>query len=51
MTGRSQHYLREMQERAVRMFAEVASNYGSQWAAINAVAQKQGIGMAETVRM
>jgi transposase len=34
----------------VRMVAEVTPNYDSQWAAIGAVAQKLGIGTAETVR-
>jgi hypothetical protein len=32
------------------MVAEVTPNYDSQWAAINAVAQKLGGGTAETVR-
>ncbi len=32
------------------MVAEVTPNYGSQWAAIGAVAQKLGVGTAETVR-
>ena len=50
MTHRNQHYPRELRERAVRMVAEVTSNYDSQWAAINAVAQKLGVGTAETVR-
>src|SRR5919112_2608254 len=50
MTGRNQHYPRELRERAVRMVAEVTPNYDSQWAAINAVAQKLGVGTAETVR-
>src|SRR5919206_1640531 len=50
MTRRSQHYPRELRERAVRMVAEVSPNYDSQWAAIGAVAQKLGIGTAETVR-
>jgi putative transposase len=50
MTRRSQQYPRELRERAVRMAAEVTSNYDSQWAAIGAVAQKLGVGSAETVR-
>ena len=50
MTGRSQHYPQELRERAVRMVFEVAPSYDSQWAAINAVAQKLGVGTAETVR-
>lgn len=32
------------------MAAEVTPNYDSQWAAINAVTQKLGVGTAETVR-
>ena len=50
MTRRNQHYPSELRERAVRMVAEVTPNYDSQWAAIGAVAQKLGIGTAETVR-
>ena len=50
MTRRSQHYPPELRERAVRMVAEVTPNYDSQWAAMGAVAQKLGIGTAETVR-
>ena len=50
MTRRSQHYPRELRGRAVRMVAEVTPNYDSQWAAIGAVAQKLGVGTAETVR-
>ena len=50
MTRRKQHYPPELRERAVRMVAEVTPNYDSQWAAINAVAQKLGVGTAETVR-
>jgi transposase len=50
MTRRSQHYPPELRERAVRMVAEVTPSYDSQWAAIGAVAQKLGVGSAETVR-
>src|SRR3712207_6474598 len=50
MTRRSQQYPPELRERAVRMVAEVTPNCDSQWAAINAVAQKLGVGTAETVR-
>src|SRR3954451_7824803 len=50
MTRRNQHYPPELRERAVRMVAEVTPNYDSQWAAIGAVAQKLGVGTAETVR-
>jgi transposase len=50
MTRRAQHYPPELRERAVRMVAEVTPHYDSQWAAIGAVAQKLGVGTAETVR-
>jgi transposase len=40
----------ELRDRAVRMVAEVRPNYESDWAAITAVAQRLGIGMAETPR-
>jgi transposase len=50
MTRRSQQYPPELRERAIRMVVEVGPNYDSQWAAINAVAQKLGVGTAETVR-
>ena len=50
MTRRSPNYPPELRERAVRMVAEVTENYDSQWAAIGAVAQKLGVGSAETVR-
>jgi transposase len=43
-------YPRELRERAVRMVAEVRPNYESEWAAIGVVAQKLGIGTAETLR-
>jgi transposase len=43
-------YPRELRERAVRMVAEVRPNYESEYAAIYAVAQKLGIGTAETLR-
>lgn len=50
MRYRAQPYPRQLRERAVRMVSEVTPNCDSQWAAINAVAQKLGIGTAETVR-
>ena len=43
-------YPQELRERAVRMVAEVRPNYGSDWAAITAVAARLGIGTAETLR-
>ena len=48
--GRINNYPQELRERAVRMVAEVTPDYPSQWAAIRAVAQKLGIGSAETLR-
>ena len=50
MGRRSSNYPVELRERAVRMVAEVAPDYPSQWAAITAVAQKLGVGTAETLR-
>ena len=47
---RATHYPPELRERAVRMVAEVSPEYPSRWAAITAVAQKLGIGTAETLR-
>ena len=43
-------YPAELRQRAIRMVAEVRPNYESEWAAIGAVAQKLGIGTAETLR-
>ena len=43
-------YPPELRERAVRMVVEIRPQYPSQWAAIEAVASKLGIGSAETLR-
>jgi transposase len=48
--SRSSPYPVELRQRAVRMVAEVRPNYDSEHAAIGAVAQKLGIGTAETLR-
>ena len=48
--ARPSKYSEELRERAVRMVAEVRPDYGSQWAAISAVAGKLGIGTPETLR-
>ena len=48
--SRPSPYPRELRERAVRMVAEVRPNYDSEHAAIGVVAQKLGIGTAETLR-
>jgi transposase len=47
---RSGNYPQELRERAVRMVAEVRPEYPSDWPAMCAVAQKLGIGTAETLR-
>ena len=48
--GRASQYPPELRERAVRVVAEVTPDYPSQLAAITAVADKLGIGTAETLR-
>ncbi|MFC7585690.1 IS3 family transposase [Nonomuraea antimicrobica] len=49
MPGKSP-YPDELRRRAVRMVAEVRPDYPTEWATINAVATKLGIGTAETLR-
>jgi transposase len=44
MARRSSNYPPELRERAVRMVAEVTPDYPSQWAAIEAVVAKLGVG-------
>jgi transposase len=48
--ARPSSYPKELRDRAVRMVAEVRPNYPSEFEAIRAVAQKLGIGSAETLR-
>ncbi len=43
-------YPSELQERAVRMAAEIADDQGSEWAAMTRVAELLEVGMPETVR-
>ena len=50
MARRSSNYPPELRERAVRMVAQVRPEYPSDWPAICAVAEKLGIGTAETLR-
>jgi len=50
MSGSPKRYPPELRERAVRMVAEVRNEYFSEWAAIESVAGKLGIGTAETLR-
>lgn len=49
MSGSSKRYPQELRERAVRMVAEVRGEHRSQWAAVESVADKLGIGSAQTV--
>ena len=48
--SRGMSYPPELRERAVRMVAEVRPEYQSDWPAMRAVADKLGIGSAETLR-
>ena len=48
--GRPSKYPRELRERAVRMVAEVRSDYPSEYQAMSAVAQMLGVGSPETIR-
>lgn len=48
--GRPSTYPKELRERAIRMVAELTPQYDTEHAAIRSVAQKLGIGSAETVR-
>lgn len=48
MSG-SRKYPAGLRERAVRMVAEVRGEYSSEWAAIESVAAKLGIGSAQTL--
>jgi transposase len=48
--GRPSNYPMEMRERAIRMVAELAPEYGTEFAAMRVVAQKLGIGSVETLR-
>ena len=48
--ARPSPYPLELRRRAVRMVAEVRPDYDTEWAAMNAVASKLGIGSRETLR-
>lgn len=50
MSSSPKRYPPELRERAVRMVAEVRDEYKSEWSAIESVADKLGIGSAETLR-
>jgi transposase len=49
MSRRSGSYPKELRERAVRLVEEVRPEHASEWAAIESVATKLGIGSAQTV--
>ena len=49
--ARPSNYPSELRERAVRMVAEVALQYGTEYEAIRQVAAKLGIGSPETLRL
>lgn len=48
--SRGTHYPAELRERAIRMVAETMPDHPTEFAAIRSVAEKLGIGSAETVR-
>jgi transposase len=50
MARMSHRYPQELRERAVRLVAESRDQYESEWAAIESVATKLGIGSTETLR-
>jgi transposase len=50
MARMSHRYPQELRERAVRLVAESREEYESEWAAIESIATKLGIGSSETVR-
>ncbi len=48
--AKTQNYSAETRAKAVRLVREHAGDYPSVWAAISAVAQRLGVGSAETLR-
>ena len=48
--SRKSPYPQELRRRAVRMVGEVRPQYDTEFAAITAVAEKLGVGSAETLR-
>ena len=50
MASTSKRYPAKLKDRAVRMVAEIRSEHGSEWAAVESVAEKLGIGTAQTVQ-
>lgn len=50
MASTSKRYPTELQDRVVRTVAGIRSEHGSEWAAVGSVAEKLGIGTAQTVQ-
>lgn len=50
-TGSQKRYPPELRERAVRTVAEIQHEHTSEWAAIESVAGKLGIGTAQTLHI
>ena len=50
MASTSKRYPAELKDRVVRMVAEIRSEHGSEWAAVESVAEKLGIGTAQKVQ-
>ena len=50
MARMSQRYPQELKDRAVRLVVESRDQYDSEWAAIESITTKLGIGSTETVR-
>jgi transposase len=50
MARMSQRYPQELEDRAVQLVVESRDQYDSEWAAIESIATKLGIGSTETVR-
>lgn len=49
--ARPSKYPEELRQRTVRMVAEIAPQYESEWPAMTAVASKLGVAAPETVRL
>jgi len=49
MSGSTKRYPAELRERAVRMVAEVRHEHSSEWAAVESVAGKLGVGTPQTL--
>jgi len=50
MASTSKRYPVELKDQAARMVAEIRSEHGSEWIAVESVAEKLGVGTAQTVQ-